>query len=229
MLSTHIPDAGGILRLPANPRGRDVAVGDIHGHFSRLREALDRYGFDPARDRLFSVGDLIDRGPQSESAVAWLDEPWFFAVQGNHEDLAVRHVRNGRVDQDNWRRYGGGWFLDLPPERQRVLARRYEALPVVIELATAAGTVGLLHADSPVRDWSRLAGTLRAHRRRARGAPSGRATGWPRGMLQGWPMCGRWWPATRPCPNRWCWATSTTSTQAAGRMKGISRCWTWAA
>lgn len=185
MLSTHIPDAGGILRLPANPRGRDVAVGDIHGHFSRLREALDRYGFDPARDRLFSVGDLIDRGPQSESAVAWLDEPWFFAVQGNHEDLAVRHVRNGRVDQDNWRRYGGGWFLDLPPERQRVLARRYEALPVVIELATAAGTVGLLHADSPVRDWSRLAGSLRAHRRRARGAPSGRATGWPRGMLRG--------------------------------------------
>ncbi len=168
MLSTHIPDAGGILRLPANPRGRDLAVGDIHGHFARLREALDHYGFDPARDRLFSVGDLIDRGPQSESAVAWLDEPWFFAVQGNHEDLAVRHVRNGLVDQDNWRRYGGGWFLDLPPERQRVLALRYEALPVVIELETAAGTVGLLHADSPVRDWERLAGTMRAHRRRAR-------------------------------------------------------------
>ena len=29
---------------------------------SRLRQSLDRLGFDPALDRLFSVGDLVDRG-----------------------------------------------------------------------------------------------------------------------------------------------------------------------
>nr|WP_242697851.1 metallophosphoesterase [Bordetella holmesii] len=134
-----------------------------------MKQVLDRFGFDPACDRLFSVGDMIDRGPHSEAAVDWLDEPWFFAVQGNHEDLAVRHVRNGLVDVDNWRRYGGGWFLDLPAARQQALAARYEALPVVIELQTAAGAIGLLHADSPVRDWSRLAGAMRTHRRRSRG------------------------------------------------------------
>ncbi|OZI75196.1 serine/threonine protein phosphatase [Bordetella genomosp. 12] len=143
-------------------------MGDIHGHFDRLQQALDAFGFDPARDRLFSVGDMIDRGPDSEAAADWLDQPWFFAVQGNHEDMAVRHVRNGQVDVDNWRRYGGGWFLDLPAQRQRVLAARYEALPVVIALQTAQGVVGLLHADSPVRDWSRLAEAMRDHRRRSR-------------------------------------------------------------
>lgn len=157
-----------ILRLPANTSGRDLAVGDIHGHFARLQEVLDAYGFDSARDRLFSVGDMIDRGPDSEAAIQWLDQPWFHAVQGNHEDLAIRHVRTGLVDADNWRRYGGGWFIDLPAERQRELALRYTALPVVIELATAGGPVGLVHADSPVADWSQLAASFERRRRDAR-------------------------------------------------------------
>ncbi|MDQ8035105.1 serine/threonine protein phosphatase [Bordetella genomosp. 1] len=152
-----------LLRVPPNEAGRDFAVGDIHGHYSRLRAALERIGFDPARDRLFSVGDLVDRGPENEDSEHWLREPWFFAVQGNHEDYAIRHVRTGRVDVGNWRTYGGGWFLDLPPERQRELADCYARLPVVIEVPTPQGIVGLLHADSPVRNWDNLADRL-AHR-----------------------------------------------------------------
>lgn len=105
------------LKVPRNERGRDFAVGDVHGHFSRLQASLDQLGFDPGRDRLFSVGDLVDRGPESEAALEWLAQPWFHAVQGNHEDYAIRHVRTGQVDVMNWRGYGGGWFLDLPPAR----------------------------------------------------------------------------------------------------------------
>jgi len=156
------------LRMAANTAGRDFAVGDIHGHFSRLRQALDELGFDPARDRLFSVGDLVDRGHESESFMQWLKQPWFYAVQGNHEDYAIRHVRTGQVNIENWRQYGGGWFLDLPPERQRVYANAMAQLPVVIEVATEAGSVGLVHADCPVRDWERLEATLRDHYRRTR-------------------------------------------------------------
>ena len=50
-------------RFARKPLGRDLAVGDIHGYFSRLEQTLNQAGFDPARDRLFSVGDLTDRGP----------------------------------------------------------------------------------------------------------------------------------------------------------------------
>jgi len=155
-------------RMSANAAGRDFAVGDIHGHFSRLRRALDELGFDPARDRLFSVGDLVDRGHENEAFMQWLAQPWFHAVQGNHEDYAIRHVRTGRVDTDNWRRYGGGWFLDLPPQRQRLYAQALEQLPVAIEVPTEAGPVGLVHADCPVRDWARLEEALRHHYRRTR-------------------------------------------------------------
>ena len=51
-----------VKRFAANTAGRDFAVGDIHGHFTRLQSALDKAGFEPSVDRLFSVGDLIDRG-----------------------------------------------------------------------------------------------------------------------------------------------------------------------
>jgi hypothetical protein len=50
-----------VLRLPANTRGRDFVVGDIHGTFYVLEQALAAVGFDPARDRVICVGDLIDR------------------------------------------------------------------------------------------------------------------------------------------------------------------------
>ncbi|MNS50794.1 Serine/threonine-protein phosphatase 1 [compost metagenome] len=144
------------VKVPRNELGRDFAVGDVHGHFSRLQESLDRLGFDPARDRLFSVGDLVDRGPECEAALEWLARPWFYAVQGNHEDYAIRHVRTGQVDVANWRGYGGGWFLDLPTERQQVFAEAFAQLPIAIEVETSEGLVGLLHADCPVLFWPRL-------------------------------------------------------------------------
>ena len=58
------------LKVPRNALGRDFAVGDVHGCFTRLQQGLDQLGFDPTRDRLFSVGDLVDRGPECESVLA---------------------------------------------------------------------------------------------------------------------------------------------------------------
>lgn len=39
--------------------------GDIRGCFNRLQAGLELLGFDPDKDRLFSVGDLVDWGPES--------------------------------------------------------------------------------------------------------------------------------------------------------------------
>ena len=53
------------IRLGPNPgKGRDLVVGDVHGHFATLRHALGELEVG-AGDRLFSLGDLIDRGPDS--------------------------------------------------------------------------------------------------------------------------------------------------------------------
>jgi serine/threonine protein phosphatase 1 len=144
------------VQVRANRRGRDIAVGDVHGHFQRLQQALDAVGFDPAIDRLFSVGDLVDRGPDSEQALAWLDQPWFHAVQGNHEALAIAHVRGHWLDQAMYRASGGGWFLDLDAQAQVRFVAAFEQMPLALELQTPEGLVGLLHADCPFAHWQTL-------------------------------------------------------------------------
>lgn len=145
-----------IQRFAANTHGRDLAVGDIHGHFNRLDRCLEQIGFDTGRDRLFSAGDLVDRGPHSAQALQWLAQPWFHAVQGNHEALAVNHVTGGRLDPELYRAAGGGWFLDLATAQQRRFAERFARMPLALEVETERGLIGMLHADCPFTDWGEL-------------------------------------------------------------------------
>ena len=139
-----------------NNRGRDFAVGDIHGAFSTLQQGLDEIGFDPAEDRLFAVGDLVDRGPQSADVLDWLDKPWFHAIAGNHEMLTWRAVAGESFPGVVHAEEGGEWLQDLPRARQALIGERLKALPVVIEVETPAGTVGLVHADCPFDDWAEM-------------------------------------------------------------------------
>ena len=79
------------------PGGRDWIVGDVHGCFRTLSQVLHGIDFEHGRDRLFSVGDLIDRGPNSVEALEWLEGDCFDAVvMGNHEAEMVRHAADGR-------------------------------------------------------------------------------------------------------------------------------------
>lgn len=142
----------GIQRFERNTAGRDLIVGDVHGHFTKLKEALDAVAFDPARDRLFSVGDLVDRGPESDKVLEWLALPWFHAVQGNHEDMAIDWGASVG-DRDLYFANGGGWNISNPSDVQREIAEELSALPLAIELETACGLVGIVHADCPRDDW----------------------------------------------------------------------------
>ncbi|MFV0644782.1 MAG: metallophosphoesterase [Sphingomonadaceae bacterium] len=136
--------------------GRDIAVGDIHGSFSVLQDGLEQIGFDPTVDRLFSIGDLVDRGPESAQVLEWLDKPWFHAIMGNHELLTWRAVLGERLSRMKPEDYGGEWLQDLPVGEQRRIGERLRALPYVMEIETAAGPVGLIHADCPFDDWEQV-------------------------------------------------------------------------
>ena len=99
-----------VLYLPENMIGRDFVIGDLHGMVPLLRALLDHVRFDPSGDRLFSVGDLIDRGEDSPGALDLLDEPWFHAVRGNHEDMLLDYLLSAPDQQ--YRLSGSGFTGD---------------------------------------------------------------------------------------------------------------------
>lgn len=153
-----------VRRFARNTSGRDLVIGDIHGCFLKASAALADVNFDPARgDRLFSVGDLVDRGPESSDALDWLAEPWFHAVMGNHEDMAWRWGRPGcSMDRDLYAMNGGVWNIaNTPPERMTVSDVMAD-LPLAIEVETASGLVGIVHADCPFASWGAFTDALRS-------------------------------------------------------------------
>jgi serine/threonine protein phosphatase 1 len=144
-----------IKKFKANEKGRDFVVGDIHGCFTMLREKLAEVDFDESKDRLFSVGDLVDRGFESELALEWLFKPFFHAVRGNHEQMAIDYM-NGYSDPMLYGMNGGSWFMELPTSMQMEFMRVFDELPYAIEIETSDGLIGVIHAECPVADWNDL-------------------------------------------------------------------------
>jgi bis(5'-nucleosyl)-tetraphosphatase (symmetrical) len=74
------------------------AVGDIQGCYTSFSHLLEAIGFSPVRDRLWMVGDLINRGPDSLAVLRWAKrhEAAVEVVLGNH-DLHTLAVAEGFV------------------------------------------------------------------------------------------------------------------------------------
>ncbi|WP_310633345.1 metallophosphoesterase [Paraburkholderia sp.] len=159
------PSDPDVVRHDANLHGRDFVVGDLHGCVSALEQLLAAVEFDTGRDRLFSVGDLIDRGEQSERALALLEHDWFYPVLGNHEE-ALCAVVDGRLPRERWYEVGGDWARSLSDGELAGHAAHLRPLPLVRIVGEGHARFNILHAEFRGSDEQLAAGRFEAAVRR---------------------------------------------------------------
>jgi serine/threonine protein phosphatase 1 len=151
--------APAVLRLPENTRGRTFVVGDIHGQYDMVLEAMKRARFDRSRDLLVACGDLVDRGRGSPRVRRFLLNPFVRAIRGNHEDLFLEYYEEGDIPESMLpflfgRRNGMTWWQDVARQERQAILAAFRELPLAIEIDTPRGKVGIVHAEVPLgMDW----------------------------------------------------------------------------
>lgn len=134
---------------PSNIQGRDFVVGDLHGCFGAFKKLLDHVRFHPGLDRVFAVGDLVDRGPQSVECLQLLQQPWFFSCMGNHEHMLWSHLQR----PDQFEPHDPVWLKKECPsitDRQRFAGRWLgwlERLPLIMKVGNTERSFYVVHAE----------------------------------------------------------------------------------
>lgn len=72
----------------------NYVISDIHGCFNTFIKLLEKINFSE-NDKLYILGDIIDRGPDSYKIYTWVKERYnknVFMVLGNHEDMFIENI-----------------------------------------------------------------------------------------------------------------------------------------
>lgn len=92
---------------------RTLVVGDIHGCYRSLDTLATFAGFTP-EDRIVTLGDYVDRGPDSRLVIEWLIDRnakgGLIPLRGNHE-LMMLAARQSEQHYDEWLACGGDAVL----------------------------------------------------------------------------------------------------------------------
>ena len=125
---------------------RRIFIGDVHGHYDALMSLLEAIA-PGSDDRIYFLGDLIDRGPQSAQVVKFIIENNYQCLLGNHEQMLLDVLGTGKdVPMDKFQAwiYSGGYATitsysnNIPQEHIDWM----KTLPYYLDL----GDIWLVHA-----------------------------------------------------------------------------------
>ena len=124
----------------------------VHGHFRTLDRLLNRVS-PTSDDRIFMLGDMIDRGPEPIEVVRCChDLPNTTVLMGNHEDLMLSFYADpdNPVASGNWLINGATTTLEglhvLPADERVELARWLFTLPLYTHTVVNGRPYLLVHA-----------------------------------------------------------------------------------
>lgn len=130
-------------------------LSDIHGYAEAFNDILEQIALSKD-DRLFIVGDVIDRGPDGIALLKRIkDDPRMTLLTGNHEFMMLETFTAESADErrdamENWFRNGGEVtyrsFMSLPLEERKDLLAYVARLPLEIDLTLNGEDYRLVHA-----------------------------------------------------------------------------------
>lgn len=88
-----------------NNKKKIFVVSDIHGHYTLLKDALGKAGFenDNTEHLLICCGDYFDRGKENLEVLKFFERlKYRVLLRGNHEDLLLKLLQTGKVLPHNY-------------------------------------------------------------------------------------------------------------------------------
>ncbi|WP_413161181.1 metallophosphoesterase family protein [Capilliphycus salinus ALCB114379] len=126
---------------------RRLIIGDVHGHYDGMMTLLEK--LDPGQeDRVYFLGDLVDRGPKSAQVVEFVKNSPYRCLMGNHEQLMLNALPEVGKNTQAWQAwlYSGGHSTIASYQEAGMMPRDHllwmRSLPVFLDL----GDVWLVHA-----------------------------------------------------------------------------------
>lgn len=136
-------------KIGKNLIGKDFIIGDVHGAYDQIWNAMKLANFNKSFDRLFAVGDLIDRGKESHRVTKFLRQPYVYSVLGNHDHtFLTSSIETLRIYAE-LNINGMGWISNITDHEINEIKNEFSILPYAIELETDRGNVGIVHGDIP--------------------------------------------------------------------------------
>jgi len=135
-------------------------IGDIAGQYDALMRLIARL---PAKAKIISVGDIVDRGPKSFEVVKhFMENPQHTVVLGNHEHMMVEHITDRNYyPRDCWLMNGGGKTYESFHQNGVDLMSPVEAEPYVnwiLDLPVLFVSGGLFVSHAPYAKHMKLRG-----------------------------------------------------------------------
>lgn len=120
---------------------KTLVIGDIHGCLSTLQALIAKAG--PV-EQIISVGDLLDRGPDSLGVVKYCIDNNIQVCLGNHEFMALEAIskyigpdypykRMDLLDSDWFANGGSGVFDSCSKEDLQFMLDYFKSLPIYIK------------------------------------------------------------------------------------------------